>query len=1089
MKKPAIIILILAGVLLAQSVFAEKLFLSKPKEASRKQSTEVARRSHPLIDKFNTPREFDINTRSSNKLLVIMVEFNDDELLEDDPNTTGLGKFIQDPTGYPLSLGRPPHNYSYYMDNLRALNLYYRAASLYDDNTGIGFDLQYDLYPKSAEDGSFRAYTLPQPMNYYMPVDVDNSVTVARFEEYFKNCWETADQDEEIDFSEYEHFMIIHAGSDWQHDTQSDTPSDIPSFFINIGDGKEVKVDSCLVDGEESFVTIKSAANVPESISQDFSVEEVDGEFYHYGYGAVNAVYAHEFGHSLGFVDLYNTRNYAPGVGYWDIMDSGGFGLSTYPVTDSSGVNHFYNVEGAWPSMPGAWHRVKTWEAQFKSRGILVDVEDINLDEKIKLDPSTSKPGTIADNPIFFRMKLDDSEQLIIENRQVDPDGDGGATFKASADKRVPMFPTPYTADVADTTLTYEYDFLLPGWQSIYNVEGNWPVMVGGGLVIWHVDQDILDENNNYENNTVNTRHSRRGVHIFEADNIDDIGSIYSYFWRGTEYEPYTKYKPVFAEGDNHIFSGWDIDGTPGEEPFPSHNDELSSVSSPPLYTNNGNPSLFKIYDISSYSYNLHEPRQMSFKIGSEMFTKTEKIAHLDSIYSIGYPGYTNFLPLEEEFTFPVVSENNINHVHKEYNDNIDDWLNIPYEEHVRSDFPIFSLDWNSDDEYEFALTDSNRIQIRSTMVSENLEYDEEITSAPFYLEEHDLMVVPTAEELIIGETSYEIPNSVCSFNDSLVVAYNLAGIHFINPTTKVVTRSEFIPNSDLSYLPVSLKDSVDTQNSATFVMNGIGDIYRINHEEVVKIFELTNFTSSKPTQLALGEIIDGMIHLVFAADDYVYAITPNGTMADGFPAYVEEKIFKPAGYPVLVKLFERPTLLIPNINMGYTALDVSGKNKPELSFAWEHSQAPAIFSWGQKSNRLYFNFADADNNLMSGHLDDVSENPLIWNGYRNGGTYSLYKGSLSYQDSVLTKMKGYAYPNPAGKNGEVRLRIFSATDKIKLKIFDIAGNIVYKEKYEKETGENQELVWNISDISSGVYYGIVKSGGKSITVPIAIEK
>jgi len=51
-------------------------------------------------------------------------------------------------------------------------------------------------------------------------------------EEYFKTALETADSsDQEIDFARYGHYMIIHSGSDWQHDIMGDTPSDLPSFF------------------------------------------------------------------------------------------------------------------------------------------------------------------------------------------------------------------------------------------------------------------------------------------------------------------------------------------------------------------------------------------------------------------------------------------------------------------------------------------------------------------------------------------------------------------------------------------------------------------------------------------------------------------------------------------------------------------------------------------------------------------------------------------------------------------------------------------------------------------------------------------
>ena len=156
-------------------------------------------------------------------------------------------------------------------------------------------------------------------MGYYNPPGADGSTFVGKMEEYFKTSFELADaQSPEIDFSSYGHFMIIHAGSDWQHDINGDTPSDIPSFFIRVGPGKEAIVDN-------GTFLVQHACNVPSTISQDFYTQTAsNGDEYYGGYGALNAVLAHEFGHSLGMVDLYNVQTFRPMVGVFDIMDSGG---------------------------------------------------------------------------------------------------------------------------------------------------------------------------------------------------------------------------------------------------------------------------------------------------------------------------------------------------------------------------------------------------------------------------------------------------------------------------------------------------------------------------------------------------------------------------------------------------------------------------------------------------------------------------------------------------------------------------------------------------------------------------------------------
>jgi len=209
------------------------------------------KKHHPVEKYFSGTRKFDLNKRNSGRLLVLLIDFVED----DNTQTTGNGKFLQDATGYHTSLGCPPHNYEFFVEQMEALRYYYLAVSL-------GFyEVDYDIFPVS--NANFTAFTLPHEMAYYNPPNASSDLMVSRFEEYFYDSFAAADASGTIDFSQYDNFMLLHAGSDWQHDILSDSPSDIPSFFIRLATGKEYVTSN--------NDTIRYACNVPEMITQDIS--------------------------------------------------------------------------------------------------------------------------------------------------------------------------------------------------------------------------------------------------------------------------------------------------------------------------------------------------------------------------------------------------------------------------------------------------------------------------------------------------------------------------------------------------------------------------------------------------------------------------------------------------------------------------------------------------------------------------------------------------------------------------------------------------------------------------------------------------
>ncbi|MBT3168426.1 MAG: T9SS type A sorting domain-containing protein [Candidatus Cloacimonetes bacterium] len=1038
---------------------AEKIAVSKKyqKEITHKQET------HPLEKRFGGVNKNNNRMPNSDKLLILLLEFSGEEEI-DNSETTGNGCFVQDPANYPISIGKPPHDYGYFMDISEALKEYYLAVS-YET-----YSLNIDVCPIS-ESGDFHAYKLPETMSYYNPGMSDSDLMVERFQQYFYDAFAVAEQDSTLNFSDYGHYMFIHAGSDWQHDVLGDTPHDIPSFFIEMDENPFVT---------ESGFEITHACNIPETITQDVEVDSSDVDFLQYSrYGVINAVMVHEFGHSIGFVDLYNTKNHTPQVGYYDIMDSGGstilgFGLDE----DGDGTaDAAYYFEGVFPALPSVFSRLIPFEDVFRQNNILKDISELYFGEKITIFPAESKDNFIGANSTHFvKIPINDDEYYLIENRQVDPDGDGGTYVWATDDGRVILHPT-YPPPNPDESNNYEYDYLLPGW-----VDEQYR-SIGGGLLIWHIDEKILYQNNNFENNTVNIYHDYRAVKIVEADNIDDIGNPYSMYWKGTAYEPFYKYKPLINE--DGFFTGWDDDyivNPEGEIEFIGKifNNELSATSNPAFVDNSGNPSIFSIYDISSYAIDPFQQRNMSFKFGTNLFDETHKIAEFDSIKAIGLVGQFENYPI-----FPVVADEEL----KFFTQSGNSWQNIYETAYLNDvDFPIATCFDNENDRDKFTFVSENSINFVNTENSEMQIFFSNVSGAPLLIENwySPLTVIPTEDSLFVGDFALNIQNAKCTFDGEHLIVASENKIQFI-PDLDLEGAPYYeveIANYDPKFLPVSFDEIGGSQNDATFVQNANGDIFKIKDDVAEKIFSLAPYSDKAPSQLALCKM-DEQIYLTFGAENRVFAITLNGTLKSGFPTYLEHKSIKSEKFPRVIKFGEDIITLLEEENGGYVAIDQNGDFRMEYSFYWRKNNLDDHFYWDEITSRLYYIYADKEHKLYSAFLGNITENPIMWNGFRNG-KYSIFENEITTFEPETETLVAFAFPNPA-RNGEVRIRVENAAEKIEIKIFNIAGNLLENVKISKENNLHQDFRWDVQNIASGVYFAIVKSGSEMVKIPFAV--
>jgi len=60
-------------------------------------------------------------------------------------------------------------------------------------------------------------------------------------------------------------------------------------------------------------------------------------------------------------------------------------------------------------------------------------------------------------------------------------------------------------------------------------------------------------------------------------------------------------------------------------------------------------------------------------------------------------------------------------------------------------------------------------------------------------------------------------------------------------------------------------------------------------------------------------------------------------------------------------------------------------------------------FFWDESSEKLYFIYSDNESKLFTSYLENISENPLIWNGFRNNKFSLFSRERLIINQSMTT--------------------------------------------------------------------------------------
>ena len=133
--------------------------------------------------------------------------------------------------------------------------------------------------------------------------------------------------------------------------------------------------------------------------------------------------------------------------------------------------------------------------------------------------------------------------------------------------------------------------------------------------------------------------------------------------------------------------------------------------------------------------------------------------------------------------------------------------------------------------------------------------------------------------------------------------------------------------------------------------------------------------------------------------------------------------------------------------------------------------------------------------------LEDAEPDPVLpWPTFAGNNERTNYAppstfASPAANDELLESKKVFAYPNPA-KGNETRIRYFvSDVSSVEIMIFDMAGEYVgtLEDKIIVQN-EYNEIVWDVSGVSSGVYLARVTAKGvngksSSTIIKIAVVK
>ncbi len=965
------------------------------------------------------------------KILAIRVSFQKDT----SKTTTGNGSFNL--SGSDTTIIDPaPHNRTYFQAQLNAVSHYFRTVSRQK------LILTGEVFP-AEEDGS---YPLSHQMDYYNP-DGTKDENDQKLAELFRDAVQKADETDHPAFSNYDIFVVFHAGvgQDFANDPDT-TPNDIPSAFLN-----KKNLQKYLGNDSPSYTgittpngTVSEGIILPETENQDGSEFALKGTF---------ALY---LGNQLGLPSLFDTENGRSGIGAWGLMDVGS-------------SNYF----GLIPAEPCAWAKVFLgWE------------------EPVLLNPGTGIKIAVAKAKSaqhIFKIPINAREYFLIENRNSDFNKDKITTGRDQFDHRLEFNTTGNFTAQLDTaagerlgviTKIFDYDFSIPG----------------SGILIWHINDRIIEQN--YAGNTVNSDQFARGVDLEEADGSQDIGQNYGFLSPGSGSE--------FGVADDAYFAENEIHKTANKTYFVSFSPSSSPASKSSSGANTGiilrefsSIDSVMSFDLSIAANFANFPKKFAGEIPVRFPPVVAPLAGGQEKAIFFTPGNGQLFAWKADGA-PLI-DNNIQITIPNW-DGSAETLRIAVFDTIAGNFtgPPLLGDLDGDGKNEVIIAaDQTKILVFSTGKDQNTGFARLISKIDFPVRDYLIW----AQQIIVAGS-----NAIRSvqIDGSLNWEVDLNEVAALCLTQGSNNRVTLVAASrDGEFINLSAAGRVLAQNNVSSFENtaSISLISGYFHQQDTPVIVasypkgLTVFDENlRPdsrfdinfifdTPIAMQPILvdldrDGSGEIILTTQNQLIAINDNGNMVNGFPVRITQKFdadYFAHSSPLFLNGENDAFLFFKNGVNDLVTLSSAGKALENFHLNGGGFTVSPYFCLADVNNDGLIEIVDANSDgfLNIRRLDFAHwQETGSWcqtNFDLAGARFNKNQpGTVLPTDNTMISY-AYNYPNPT-ENNRTTFRFFlRQSGDVTIRIYDLAGDKIDALRASGAAREN-EIVWRLNNVASGVY-------------------
>ncbi|MFI5251375.1 MAG: T9SS type A sorting domain-containing protein [Bacteroidota bacterium] len=1039
----------------------------------------------PFAANYHTSERMNSAGIRNIRMLAVMVQFQLDSI-----NITGKGRF--DNSASSKIIDPPPHNREYFNQHITFVQNYFRKVSKGKVIiTGGVLDSVYTLSNK------MRVYSPPRGST--------NNIELGNLA---KDTWQLVDTTYPgINFDNYDAFVIFHAGAGHDIDFVSiygydPTPFDIPSIYIGLPSFKNMfGVDYQGISVRHGSRPIANTMILPET--EDRQLSSVGGNFLlQLG---INGLFAASIGSYLGLPDLFDTKTGKSGIGRFGLMDG----------------QSIFSWNGVFPPEPSAWERFYLgW----------VDPVTISRGDSFYTLPAA---GFRSTSDSIYRVSISEKEYFLVENRNRDAHHDGA---KITVARNSQIDTLSWTRDTTAGFNAFDQDSL---WGVVTDVdEFDWSLPGGvdndgnlltGGLLIWHIDQNVIDQN--FATNTINANPDRRGVNLMEADGSQDIGQTYGMFTAGSGSEDGTPFD-FWYRGNSSQMRAISNEFTPTSFPNTMSNDGANSHITMKNFTIPDSIMGVRIeVGDSVISPFLNFPRTIS-NVDGKIGNHSMKLSAVNGVTSMimSTPDSVYGWHIDGSLLLSTLPGNGL----------LTDITQPDGPADVAGD-PIAGK-FNAGDTTDIAILDAHNLKLQSYSVSDRLNlhridtlYSRPTTSISTPLIATDSMLVwgdsLTAHFLRLSKASVSSINFDSASSDKIVGISPLGKSYpasFVSITAggwiKILTSSlingGFLSSStarNVESVTIPGRQFTGTMTSPAIVgypNSGMGKRIMFASKEgaVFALDSVLNDIHGYPVSLS-GEILnspvfadidgDGVRDIIVFAGNKIYALNAAGAILNHFPITT----------PTQKTILSAP--VIADVN-GDGNVDIVAVTQEGLVVAYDRNgtmingfplfaglnsgSTPALF---MQSNTIVLTVA-ADDGRVYAWKTGTLVNSASW---QSPWTQKMRDAQNSnYEDTYLTgnpptndffpASSAYNWPNPVGpqQNYLTHIRYFlGQSAAVNIKIFDMAGDIVQEITAQGSGGMDNEVVWDVSNIQSGVYFAHIQAQGNESSgvaiVKIAVIK